>query len=588
MSTRLDAVDVALVGFGWTGAILGQELTTAGLRVRAIERGRDRDTYPDFNYTKIHDELRYGVRYALMQDLARDTLTIRHEPGDVAVPYRRLGSFLPGDNVGGAGVHWNGQTWRFLPTDLTMLSHTLQRYGKGMIPEGMQLQDWGVTYAELEPYYDRFEYLCGTSGQAGNIQGQIQPGGNKFEGPRSRGYPTPPMKTHYAGKLFADAARELGYNPFPQPSSNLSQPYKNPLGIQIGACAYCGYCERFGCEMYAKASPQTTILPVLRQNPNFSLRTQATVTRVNLTADGKHATGVTYVDDAGQEYEQPADLVILCSYVFSNVRLMLLSGIGTPYDHRTGKGGVGRNYAYQIESRLDLVMGNKAMNPFMGAGALGMMVDEFNGDNFDHTGLGFIGGGFIGALSTGTRPIETQPVPEGTPKWGAKFKQAVKDSYPHSMYILNYGGVMGYRDSFLDLDPTYRDVHGLPLLRMTFDWHDNERKMIRHNTQRALGIAKMMGATSVRTTIHDKHYQIEPYQTTHNVGGAPMGTDPTESALNTYLQSWAVPNVFVMGAAAFPNNAGYNPTDTVGALAYRAAEAIRTRYLRSPGPLVPA
>jgi len=587
VSTRLDQVDVVLVGFGWTGAILGQELATAGLRVRALERGPDRDTYPDFAYTQIHDELRYGVRYGLMQNLSRDTLTIRHKPGDTAVPYRRLGSFLLGTGVGGSGVHWNGQTWRFLPTNLTMRSSTIARYGKDAIPAGMQLQDWGVSYDELEPYYDRFEYLCGTSGQAGNIGGTIQPGGNKFEGPRSRGYPTPPMKTHYAGKLFADAARELGYNPFPQPSSNLSQPYKNPLGVQLGACAYCGYCERFACEMYAKSSPQTTILPVLRQNPNFSLHVGATVTRVNTTGDGKHATGVTYVDDAGQEFEQPAEIVILCSYVFSNVRLMLLSGIGKRYDPATGKGGVGRNYAYQIESRLDVRLGDKAMNPFMGAGALGMMVDEFNGDNFDHTGLGFIGGGFIGALSTGVRPIENHPTPDGTPKWGAKFKQAVKEFYPHHMYILNYGGVMGYRDSYLDLDPTYRDVHGLPLLRMTFDWHDNERKMIRHNTEKALGIAKAMGATALRTTINDKHYNIAPYQTTHNVGGAPMGTDPTESALNTYLQSWDVPNVFVMGAAAFPNNAGYNPTDTVGALAYRAADAIRTRYMQSPGPLVP-
>ena len=74
-----------------------------------------------------------------------------------------------------------------------------------------------------------------------------------------------------------------------------------------------------------------------------------------------------------------------------------------------------------------------------------------------------------------------------------------------------------------------------------------------------------------------------PYQSTHNTGGAIMGTDPTKSALNKYLQSWDVANVFVIGASAFPQNAGKNPTGTVGALAYWAADAIRNQYLRNPG-----
>jgi len=79
-----------------------------------------------------------------------------------------------------------------------------------------------------------------------------------------------------------------------------------------------------------------------------------------------------------------------------------------------------------------------------------------------------------------------------------------------------------------------------------------------------------------------------PYQTTHNTGGAIMGTDPRTSVVNRYLQAWDVPNVFVMGASAFPQNAGYNPTGTVGALTYWAADAIRNQYLRKPGALMSA
>jgi gluconate 2-dehydrogenase alpha chain len=114
MAARMPEVDVVLVGFGWTGAILGQELTDAGLNVLALERGAWRDTNPDFSTTHIQDELRYAVRHELFEKPARETLTFRHTPSDTALPMRHLGSFFPAAGVGGAGVHWNGQTWRFL------------------------------------------------------------------------------------------------------------------------------------------------------------------------------------------------------------------------------------------------------------------------------------------------------------------------------------------------------------------------------------------------------------------------------------------------------------------------------------------
>ena len=191
MAKKLPSVDVLLVGFGWTGAILGQELTDTGLQVLALERGGWRDTTTDFATTFIQDELRYYYRYELFQEPARETLTFRNNASQTALPMRHLGSFLPGAGVGGAGIHWNGQNWRFLPTDFMVRSQTTQRYGAQMIPQDMTIQDWGVTYDELEPYYDKWEYLCGISGKAGNIKGQIQPGGNPFEGPRSRDYPKP-------------------------------------------------------------------------------------------------------------------------------------------------------------------------------------------------------------------------------------------------------------------------------------------------------------------------------------------------------------------------------------------------------------
>jgi gluconate 2-dehydrogenase alpha chain len=589
MVTRKEPVDVVLVGFGWTGAILAEELTRESLKVLALERGGKRDTVPDFSPAFIQDELRFAIRHEMFQEPARETLTFRNRASETALPMRRLGSFMPGVGVGGAGVHWNGQCWRFLPSDFEVRSHYTGRYGASFIPAGMTIQDWGVTYRELEPFYDKFEYLCGVSGQAGNVAGEKLDGGNPFEGERRRGYPLPPLARTYATVLFDRAAREAGFHLFPAPAANTSKPYKNPLGVQMGECSYCGYCEWFGCGNYSKSSPQTTIHPVLHERENFELRTQSNVMRILLDNTGKRATGVRYVDVAGEEVEQPAELVIVCAFATHSVRLMLLSGIGEPYDPRTTSGTIGRNYAYQITSSVKVTFKDEILNPFIGAGALGQAIDDFNGDNFDHGPLGFVGGGYHALWTTGSRPIETfQPRGgSGTP-WGVEWKRMAKQVYLRSAEIATHGSVMAYEDSFLDLDPTYKDIHGLPLLRMTFDFHENEHKMSDFLTDKAKVIAEAMKPATIDAKYRKGHYSIVPYQTTHNTGGTIMGTDPKTSAVNRYLQSWDVPNVFVMGASVFPQNAGYNPTGTVGALTYWAAKAIREQYLKNPGLLVQA
>jgi gluconate 2-dehydrogenase alpha chain len=588
VAAKLPSVDVVLVGFGWTGAILGQELTDAGLNVVALERGGWRDTSTDFAVTFAQDELRYYYRHALFQETARETLTFRNSVEQTALPMRKLGSFLPGTGVGGAGIHWNGMTFRFLPSDFLARSHNTQRYGAGIIPESMTIQDWGVTYEELEPHYDKFEYLCGISGRAGNLGGKLQDGGNPFEGPRARDYPNPPLDMVYGPVLFAEAAWERGHHPFPGPAANMSRPYTNPLGVTLGPCTYCGFCEKYGCGNYSKASPQTTIIPVLLRKDDFELRTESEVLKINRDASGKRATGVTYVDVQGREFEQPAEIVILCAYILHNVHLLLISGIGTPYDPKTGQGVVGKNYAYQITSSVNAFFDGKIFNPFIGAGSLGMVVDDFNGDNFDHGGLGFIGGGYLACWNTGARPIETHLTPNGTPKWGSKWKRAVKESYLTTTTIATHGAVMSHRTNYLDLDPTYRNIYGQPLLRMTFDFTDNETKMSQHLTDRAADIAKAMKPREIKANARKGHYSIVPYQTTHNTGGTIMGSDPKSSVVNRFLQSWDVPNLFVMGAGAFPQNPGYNPTGTVGALTYWAAQAIRNQYLKNPGSLVQA
>ena len=175
MARKLPSKDVVIIGLGWTGSILGYELAKAGLDVVAIERGPWRDTATDFAPAYVQDELRHAVRLDLFLRPEQETLTFRNKASQTALPIRNWASFLPGNGVGGAGVHWNGQTWRFLPSDFRVRSHLEQRYGKAFLPPDMTIQDWPVSYDELEPYYDRFEKLCGTSGKAGNIAARNRP-----------------------------------------------------------------------------------------------------------------------------------------------------------------------------------------------------------------------------------------------------------------------------------------------------------------------------------------------------------------------------------------------------------------------------
>src|SRR5947209_1297552 len=185
---RARSVDVVIVGGGWAGLSMAKELTTrTGLSVLVLERGPTRKR-PD--YVSPMDELDYAIRLRMMQNTADETHTHRHSARDTAVPIRQHGSFLPGSGVGGAGEHWNGMAYRFTPDQFTLATHLRKTRNAARLPDGLSVQDWGVTYDQLEPYYDRGERTLGVSGKAGNLSGKLMPGGNVFEGARSSEYPT--------------------------------------------------------------------------------------------------------------------------------------------------------------------------------------------------------------------------------------------------------------------------------------------------------------------------------------------------------------------------------------------------------------
>ncbi|MGH2617282.1 MAG: GMC family oxidoreductase [Thermomicrobiales bacterium] len=566
---------------------MAYKLTEAGLTVVSLEQGPWLTTENDFSHN--HDELRYNQRRDMMVDLSRETWTWRPSPKERALPMRQYGSFNPHQGVGGAAVHWATQNWRFYPSDFAYRSHHIERYGEDKLPVGSRIQDWGITWDDIEPYYDAWEYDVGVSGTAGNIQGELIEGGNIFEGPRAREYPLPSLTKSIVADKFTAAANELGYHPFPQPSGILSEAYDDLAGNTRGACLYCGFCTRYGCEVAAKGNSLVVHMPAALATGNYEIRTDSYVFRIDTDADGK-ATGVSYIDSAGREQFQEAEIVIVSGYMLTNVRLLLMSRSAAHQDGiGNDRGLVGKNYTYQLGGggSSGLFAGER-LNQFMGNGAMGALIHDFNADNFDHSDLDFIGGGSISSGGGEQNPVgSVGGVPTESGKtWGAEWKEALRENWDSWAGVGIQGESLPYDDQFVDLDPTYRDRFGFPLLRITFDWHENDYNLIRYLSPKMREILEAMGATNITTQAELTPYTIAPYQSTHNTGGAIMGTDPGNSVVNKYGQVWDTPNVFVIGASQFPQNAGMNPTGTVGALAYLASDGLVNEYLDSPGEII--
>ncbi len=550
---NLPSTDVVIIGGGWSGLLMAKELgAKTSLKITVLERGKPRAKN---EYIEGMDELDYALRYRMMQDVAKETITFRNTPKDKSLPVRQFGGFLPGDGVGGAGEHWNGMTPRFLPDTFELHKATVERYGKSRLPEGSTIQDWGITYNDIEPYYLKAEQLLGVSGLAGN----------PMNGPRSGPFPTPPIKQTFFGQIFTEVTRDMGYNPYPVPCGNLSQTYRNPDGVIRPACQYCGYCERFGCMVGAKAQPTNTLLPVILKQKNVTLKTSAQVRRI-LTKDNQ-ATGVTYVSN-GKEYFQPAGKVILASWSLNNTRLLLLSKIG---NHNTG-----RNLTHQVMGAGATFFFDKPLNRFMGSGASNVTVSDFDGDNFDHSNLDFIRGAYISSPAFGSRPIANfGAVPSNIKtNWGGEWKKAAVELFDRTAKLGSSGEHIAYKTNFMDLDPTYTDNLGDPLLRLTLDWNDNEHKIHNFISSKIEGIAKRMPIKSYLIAPPLRRYDATSYKSTHIQGGTIMGASPENSVVNTNNQHWQVPNLYVLGASTFPQNPSGNPTLTVLAQTLRAAKAL--------------
>lgn len=562
-----------IVGYGAAAGPVALELAKAGKSVVALEAGPHRSLATDFARGAM-DTLRWHTR-AEMIDKPRMGLTFREDSRSVAAPWPQ--GYAMASTVGGSSVHWSGQSWRFYEEDFRVASTLREMYGDSrklahLAADGAAIEDWPITYAEVEPFYDKVERALGIGGWPGNIGGRIRPvrpdEGNPFESPRSRDFPYRPPRDNATDLVFREGALALGLKPFHVPTAFVMDgSWTSSEGIQRAACTYCSFCTGYGCWNGSKSSTLSALLPATESLAGFELRTGCYVTRI-VHRDGL-ATAVVYRDAHGVEHEQRGEVFVLGAYSFQNVRLLLHSGID-------GNGQVGRYFLNRAVTDLHAIFPDRILNGWNGPSVQRQGVEEFNGENARELKLRlpddqfFVRGAFIGSPSQ-RLPLETYDVhPPDVPSWGAEYKRFLTGSLNRYMGLQLLTEPLPYEDCRLDLDPSHRDEHGMPRCRVTRTVKQNELRMARFVWDRGKEILEAAGAKR----IWGSPGATATASSTHDMGGARMGSDPTRSATNRYCQLWTMPNVFVAGGAVAPTISGHNPTQTIWMLSYWLADAI--------------
>ena len=539
----MNRVNAIVVGAGAAGGIVAKELAVAGLSVVLLERGKWY-TANDCRKDDLRNQRTTVLGNAFGPEDDGNPRVWMDEGGLPQIALPSEGAYQNNAAcVGGGTLSYGAQAWRYLPQDFRMRS----TYGA---PAGSSLEDWPISYDDLEPFYEKAEYEIGISGDYG---------GTPFHGPRRRPLPMPPLSPNREFTILEPAAKRLGLHPFHIPMARNSIPYNGR-----GPCMRCRWCCGFACEVDAKNGSQNTVIPIALNTGNCELRTGCMVKEI-LTDERGRARGVAYFDSDGHLKKQLSDLVVVSACAVESARLLLNSksrlfpeGLGNRHD-QVGRNLQGHHYTGAI-GYLDFDTYDD-----VGPGASIAICD------YNHGTPGLYGGGML-ANEFIRLPIHTvDHLPANTPRWGLGHKQAMRAWHRRSIVIFGPTQQIPSADGRVTLDPDVKDKWGLPVARFSGNVQPETFEIGEVQASRAEAWLKEAGAIHT-SLMAGKPHSVSAGQ--HQAGTCRMGVDPHASVVNRNCQLHDVDNVFVIDSSVHVTNGGFNPALTIMAIAYFASQSL--------------
>lgn len=532
-----ETVDFAVVGSGAAGAVLARELSQSGFTVLVFEQG-PRFSPADFE----HDELKYFFLSGITVDPKISPQTFRKNADAAARVAKAMPPALYARLVGGSSNHFTANYWRFHEIDFN------ERSVLGSIP-GTGFADWPITYQELEPYYTKVEWEVGVSGLAH---------ASPFDPPRSKPYPMPPVPVKSSGVLLERGARKLGLHPFPAPMAITSQPFRGRP-----ACVHCGFCMGFGCEARAKSSALYTMIPEAEATGRCEVRADSYVYRVASDAGGR-ATGVHYFDRDKRDHFQKARAVVLSANGAETARLLLNSKNPRFGDGLANSSGLVGKYLMFNQGASAHAVFEHELNEHKSVQVTRILHDFYDSD----PKRGFYGGGGIDGRINPQPAIWAMSSGGELPLWGAALKARI-EAFPRSMVSAGHSTSLPVETNSISIDPELKDAWGIPALRVTYKDHPDDLAFARFLQDRQVEIMHAAGAQKVwRDAIEENEAGV------HLLGTCRMGNDPATSVVDKHHRTHDVRNLFICDGSSFVTSGRGQPTMTIQALAFRAADHI--------------
>jgi choline dehydrogenase-like flavoprotein len=542
-------VNAIVVGAGAGGGIAAKELSVAGMSVVLFERG-GWATYDDADTDELFSQRTTVLGNAYGPDDKRHRRVLVYPDGSTNIVLPSEGAYNNNAACVGSGtVSYGAMAWRFMQQDFklkTIYGHV----------EGSTLEDWPITYEELEPEYAKAEWELGVAGD--DTQ-------NPFAPPRSKPLPMPPFSHNREALLLKEAAKRIGYHPFPIPMLRNSIPYNGRP-----ACIRMRTCVGFACPVNAKAGTQNTVIPVALETGNCELRINCVVSEILVNDQGK-ITGVSYFDEKNRKQTQTADIVILSASASETARLLLNSkskffpqGIGNENDW------VGRNLQGHAYTGARGIFEDEVYDDF-GPGASVAICD------FNHHNPGIVGGGMLANEFIRMPYLFTGARPPGSPTWGLKHKQFQRDNFKKVAQVQGPYQEIPNFDARVQVDPTVKDFWGIPVAKLSGARHKKDVEGCRFLSEKAELWLKEAGAVYTWQNVGGGN-NLSGGQ--HQAGACRMGNDPKTSVTDKFGRVHSVPNLFIADGSLHVNNGGFNPALTIMALGYRVGGYIASEWVK--------